>query len=94
MKALKGMTVGELAEFLKHCDQDMHVVIARPSGDYWNHILADEVGHKETEVGFVKWSEYHSNWEIVPDEDLDPDGPKEDFDDLTSTLVINLELYV
>ena len=63
------MTVGELKGML-NCFKDEDVVVfARNSGDYWNTEVAttiDEIDH-----GKVKWSDYHSKFQVVDCDDSD-----------------------
>ena len=66
------MTVGELKGMLDCFKDEDKVLFARNSGDYWNTIVAtpiDEIDH-----GQVKWSDYHSKFQVVDREDNDDEA--------------------
>ena len=37
------MKIKELIEMLSQLDQDQEIVIASPTGNYWNHVKAEEI---------------------------------------------------
>lgn len=59
------MTVKGLIELLGQFDGDTPVLRVSPSGDYWGNVLAKVVDKYETDIGWVKWSEYHREWKTV-----------------------------
>ena len=72
------MTKGELVELLEYFDDDMPVVFAFGSGDYWSTVVAETIG--EVEELEVTYSEYHHKLKLV-----------EDMDDGDSELVLVLQ---
>ena len=61
------MTVKELIEALKHCDEDQEVKFAYPSGDYWRTVIAGDIN--SIEDGLVVYSNYHQKMTVVDAED-------------------------
>lgn len=63
------MKVKELIEHLRHCDDEMEVMVSFPSGDYWGRTLARQV--KTLEGANVKLSEYHGCLKVLDFDDGD-----------------------
>jgi len=62
-----GMTVQQLIEQLKNCNQDAVVAFQYPSGDYWHTQLAGVV--RSIGVQTVQWSDYHDELKLQEDEE-------------------------
>jgi len=66
------MTVEELREMLESYDDDMPVVFAFSSGDYWHSDVAENV--TEVEELEVTYSDYHRKFKLVEDMSDDDNG--------------------
>lgn len=64
------MTVRELKEKLEGLDDNLEVLMAYPSGDYWRTIIAETICTVETCQ--VEWSDYHSRF-VLPKEGKEPE---------------------
>lgn len=65
---LRTITVKELKAALEGFDENMPVVLARPSHDYWRSITAGSFDENEIEVVTLSWSDYHNTWKVPKDE--------------------------
>ena len=65
------MKVQDLIQWLSECDPEAVVMMGKPSGDYWGREIAN--GPDEVIEESVEWSDYHSTWKVLTDED-EPDG--------------------
>ena len=63
------MKVKELIEHLRHCDDEMEVMVCYPAGDCWRTTLARPV--KTLEGANVKPSEYHGCLKVLYFDDGD-----------------------
>lgn len=71
------MNVRELREMLEMFDDEMEVVFARDSKDYWRTTVADSL--EDVVDGVVEHSAYHNQYKLVEDEDGNmPDFPSAD----------------
>ncbi len=64
------MTVAALIARLQDYPEDMLVMFAYPSGDYWNTTLAGRI--EEIATTPVKYSDYHSAYKVVGDPSDEP----------------------
>lgn len=71
----KAMTVGQLIEFLERFDKNAVVTYMYPSGDYWHTQLASTV--QEVGETRIKYSEYHSQYEVVEYKDEDQEDSEQ-----------------
>ena len=62
------MTVKEIRERLEGMDEDLQVLMAYPSGDYWRTVIAGKIDTVET--CRVEWSQYHGKF-VLPKEGKD-----------------------
>jgi hypothetical protein len=63
---MKQMTVGDLIERLEMFDKNEIVMFSYEYGDYWNTTVAEPV--RGISTGKVKYSEYHSAFKVLEDE--------------------------
>lgn len=61
------MTVAELKAKLANLPEDMEVLVAAASGDYWRTVLANQI--RSVEVAKVERSEYHRQYVLPSDGD-------------------------
>ena len=61
-KPQNAITVQELRDMLQDFPDDMPVVFAYPSGDYWRTEVANQV--KEVEEGSIEYSNYHQKFQV------------------------------
>ena len=65
------MKVSELIELLQMEDSEAEVHFSYNYGDHWRTQVAPEV--RDVQVGYVKFSDYHSMDKLVGDDDFDYD---------------------
>ncbi len=81
-KGINSLTVAELIEYLEQFPKESKVMFSHPSHDYWKTELAGNINTADEQR--IKWSDYHSKWQIDNDEE-DEVGP-----DATDNIVVIL----
>jgi hypothetical protein len=61
------LTVGQLREMLAGMNEDMPVLIAAKTGDYWGTVTAGAVG--DAEEMLVEWDPYHQKYAVTEQQD-------------------------
>jgi hypothetical protein len=77
-----GMTVAELIEALKTCDQEAKVVFSYDYGDYTHTTVADVVNEMSSQD--VVYSDYHNKLKVIDDDGRDHVRDQE----IVSTVVV------
>ena len=62
MTNVNTLTVGALREMLENFDDDMPVLLAAKTGDYWGTVTTGAV--RDAEEMIVEWDEYHEKYAI------------------------------